>query len=157
MKQLVGDQLSLIAEDSYGDRFTDGDRSDVGDWGIDTRPLREKSIAEIREYFVKSVGCSGGQPSKPGSDDGGQNKNQLLDTCPPPPPTNEMEVLTCPPHRSAHKNPSIDAGPPSIFDRNEGDPGTWIETEHRKGGSYRKLRWREPGGKKPTKYLGKVA
>jgi hypothetical protein len=57
MDYLVGDQLSLIAEDF------ECDRSDVGDWGVDTRvPLREKSIDEIRAHFVRSVG------GKPGSE-----------------------------------------------------------------------------------------
>ncbi len=122
MKHLVGDQLSLIAGDDF-------DCGDVGDWGVDTRPIQDRSIQDDRATWIDRAR------------DGGQTKNLVNDTCPPLPPTDEKDVLTC---------------PPSIFARNEGDPGTWVETEHRKGGNYRYLRWRECSGKKPSKYLGKV-
>ena len=130
MDYLAGDQLSLIAEDE--------DCADVGDWARDVRPvsLREKSIEEIRAYFVKSVGGK----------HGGQIKNSpdlALETLPP---IRETDVSECPPHGSAPSN--------SIFTRTEGDDGTWIEKERRGNKIYRYLRWRELDGRKPSKYLG---
>ena len=44
----------------------------------------------------------------------------------------------------------------SLFDKNEGDPGTWVERKHRDGNIYLYLRWRELSGKKKSKYLRKL-
>lgn len=126
-----GHQLSLIAEDF-------GCESEVGDWSVDTKaiPLGERSIEDIRSYFVRSVGGK----------HGGQNENS---TDKPPknlPPIRETAISECPPHGGQIKN--------SLFDRNEGDPGTWVEKERRGIKIYRYLRWREHDGSKPSKYLG---
>jgi hypothetical protein len=125
MKHLVGDQLSLIAGDDF-------DCGDVGDWGVDTRPVQDRSILHDRATWIDRAR------------DGEQNKKIALPVAP---------------HRGGqNKNRSIEETcPPSLFDFKEGDPGTWVETEHRKGGDYKYLRWRECSGKKRSKYLGKVS
>jgi hypothetical protein len=133
MKHLVGDQLSLIAGDDF-------DCGDVGDYGVDTRPIQDRAIQDDRATWIdraRDGGQTKNQPLPVAPHRGGQTKNLVNDTCPPPP---------------------FDGGQSknSIFDRNEGDPGTWVETDHRKGGDYKYLRWRECSGKKPSKYLGKV-
>lgn len=122
-----GQQLSLIAEDFGCD-------PEVGDWHGDTRtiPLRDRSIAEIRAHFVRSMEGSGGQLQKlviamegnggqTDNSDGGQFKNS------------------------------------SIFDRHRGDEGTWVERQKRKSGEFEYLRWRDRSGVKRSKYLGKIA
>jgi hypothetical protein len=82
--------------------------------------------------------------------DGGQNKNSLGQIAPHDGGQTVESGLEAAPHDGGqNKN--------SLFDRSEGDTGTWIEIEHRKGGNYKYLRWRECSGKKRSKYLGKVS
>jgi hypothetical protein len=83
------------------------------------------------------------------SSDGGQIKNPSTQIAPHDGGQTVESGLESAPHRGGqNKN--------SLFDRSEGDAGTWIEIEHRKGGDYKYLRWRECSGKKRSKYLGKV-
>jgi hypothetical protein len=141
MAKFEGEQLSLIAEELEYE-------NQIGDWGRDTQsvPLREKSISEIRAYFIKSAR-------------GGQIKNSSSGRGEPLPPTRDDAILTCPPHGGQIKNLTPDPTCPprlSLFDRNIGDDGTWTETERRGDKVYRYLRWRDQDGTKRSKYLGKL-
>ncbi|AFY94635.1 hypothetical protein [Chamaesiphon minutus] len=137
-----GQQLSLIAEDF-------GCEPEVGDWHGDTRsvPLRERSIEEVRAYFVRSVG---GKPDlNVALHDGGQTKNSLASI--------DVEgnggqpqtrIVSMEGNGGQFKNRWI----PEV-----GDDGTWIETQHRKTGDFKYLRWREfATGIKRSHYQGKA-
>jgi hypothetical protein len=84
------------------------------------------------------------------SSHGGQNKNSPVQIAPHDGGQTVESVLEAAPHHGGqNKN--------SLFDKSEGDAGTWTEIEHRTGGDYKYLRWRECSGKKRSKYLGKVS
>lgn len=174
MKQLEGDQLSLIAEEEFDDL--------PRHWDDPCPPLRERSLDEIRQHFIDLA--NGVPPKKPPSDDpdllinkppefwdevpdlpiskslldfGGQNKNSPPEDFGGHPQTS---INTVGGNGRQNKNPPPNPPCPpktGIFDKQPGDDGTWIEIEHRKSGSYKFLRWREyPSRKKKSKYMGVV-
>lgn len=135
MDLIRGDQLSLIAESD--------DYVPSGDWSYDT-PVQERSLDEHRAIWIQRAR------------DGGQNKNLTLPVAPHD--GGQAQNRITPMGGSGGQNKNSDLPPicsPSLFDKNEGDDGTWIEHEYRKGAIYKKLRWRE-GKRKKSKYLGKV-
>jgi hypothetical protein len=104
---------------------------DYCDWSIDTNPSPElaRSIERVLDYF------HGGQPQTRILSMEGNGGQPPLDS-------------------ALHDGGQIKN---SIFHKDRGDDGTWIEKQNRKTGTFEYLRWRDLDGTKRAKYLGKVA
>jgi hypothetical protein len=107
-------------------------------------------IADEESPYQYSDWAIDTSPPETRSSNGGQNKNEPAKVAPHRGGQTVESGLEPAPHDGGqNKN--------SLFDKSEGDAGTWTEIEHRKGGDYKYLRWRECSGKKKSKYLGKVS
>jgi hypothetical protein len=138
MDRYQGEQLSLIAE-------TD-DYTPVGDWAHEVS-VQERSREQHRAIWIARA------------NDGGQNKN--YPTCQlAPHHGGQVQTRTTPSKSSGGQLGGLaqflTCPPSTLFDRHEGDEGTWTEIKSRKYGEYKYLRWRDFSGKKRSKYLGKV-